>query len=447
MHEYYGANLFYPKNLTAAQTKDGLPVVIWLHPWSHNSGFTEGYISSARAIYYDLAAQGFLVFAFDQLGMGSRIYETINYFGHHHTGDGGTSSLWYDRPAHTEWSQLGKMTQDVSSAVDFLLAPSSGRGHPFHSGSWSFPKIKTTSIFAVGYSLGGTVGLHAAALDGRIAGVASISGFTPMRSNKIGSRTGGLLRDAELHQLQPRLGFYSSEPQDLPYDYDDVLALIAESGRPMLVYAPMQDRENGFEEVVAVVRRAKAAVGSKHAGMITLETPDTINRLDDATHTAIVEWLGIVDGNAGKTEPPRGARVAAMPCNGSMAAPPEYARWYSNVTDRTLRLHAWENPCLTIDCDSAGSACGVMAGAEPVVVTALSAGPKTTNWNFTWNLQWRFEGGALVEARGKCLHAAATSAEAVVTAVACDGSKSQEWALQSSGHVVHAASGGCLSVM
>jgi hypothetical protein len=116
-----------------------------------------------KVIYQDLAEQGYLVFCFDQLGMGSRIYETVQYNGDASSSGGtdGTSSTWYDRPAHKEWSQLGKMVQDVSSAVDFLLAPSTGRGHPFHSGQWDFPKIRNDKIFAVGYSLGGQVGLGA----------------------------------------------------------------------------------------------------------------------------------------------------------------------------------------------------------------------------------------------------------------------------------------------
>ena len=41
--------------------------------------------------------------------MGSRVYETVNVVGQHQ--DRGTSSAWYDRPSHTEWSQLGKMVQ------------------------------------------------------------------------------------------------------------------------------------------------------------------------------------------------------------------------------------------------------------------------------------------------------------------------------------------------
>jgi hypothetical protein len=47
------------------------------------------------------------------------------------------------------------------------------------------------------------------------------------------------------------------------------------------------------------------SVGSKHADMITLEVPDTINRLGDATHTAIVNWLGMVDGDSARKPGPR----------------------------------------------------------------------------------------------------------------------------------------------
>ena len=36
--EYYGANLFYPKERTAAQNSSGLPVVIWLHPYNPGLG-------------------------------------------------------------------------------------------------------------------------------------------------------------------------------------------------------------------------------------------------------------------------------------------------------------------------------------------------------------------------------------------------------------------------
>ena len=68
-------------------------------------------LNNRYRLYERLASQGYLVFCFDQLGMGSRVYETVNIVGQHQ--DRGTSGAWYDRPAHTEWSQLGKMVQDV----------------------------------------------------------------------------------------------------------------------------------------------------------------------------------------------------------------------------------------------------------------------------------------------------------------------------------------------
>jgi len=115
---YLHANLYYPSNATIGDGGESLPTVIWLHPFSHNSGFNEGYMESSSdngAIYYALANQGYLVMAFDQLGMGGRIYETLNL-----NTNGG--SRFYDR--FPNWSQLGKMVKDVSSAVDFLFATS-----------------------------------------------------------------------------------------------------------------------------------------------------------------------------------------------------------------------------------------------------------------------------------------------------------------------------------
>eukprot|EP01051_Picozoa_sp_SAG22_P008866 SAG22_NODE_702_length_7784_cov_2.279896_3_plen_937_part_00 len=229
--------------------------------------------------------------AFDQLGMGSRVYETVNVVGQHQ--DRGTSSAWYDRPSHAEWSQLGKMVFDVSSAVDFLVAPSTKRGHPFHSGNWSYPEINPAQVFTVGYGLGGTVGLYAAALDDRIAGAASICGFGSLRKATEGSRGGGLRRDFELHQLQPRLGFFASDPARLPYDVDDVLGLLlsqpsaAGKRRKAFVLSPQNDRINNVSEVEALV----ASLPSEALRGLTFVTPEGINRLDDSKQAAVVAWL------------------------------------------------------------------------------------------------------------------------------------------------------------
>jgi pimeloyl-ACP methyl ester carboxylesterase len=255
-------------------------------------------------LYELIASQGFLVFCFDQLGMGSRVYETVNGVGQHQ--DRGTSSAWYDRQSHTEWSQLGKMVQDVSAAVDFLLAPSTGRGHPFHSGNWSFPRVVPAQVFVVGYGLGAAVGLHAAALDVRIAGVASVCGFGSLRASVEGSRGGGLRRIFELHQLQPRLGFFVDKPEELPYDYDDVLSLIltkesaAGNQRKVFVLSSKDDRVHNVSEVESLVRSLATLPPLARQGL-TLSTPVGVNRLDDGKQHAVVDWLRAVVADVNNT--------------------------------------------------------------------------------------------------------------------------------------------------
>ena len=80
------------------------------------------------------------------------------------------------------------------------------------------------------------VGLYATALDERIAGLACFSGFTPMRTDTDAKPTGGIRRYWEWHALIPKLGLYHQKESTIPYDYDDVLALIAD--RKCLIYAP-----------------------------------------------------------------------------------------------------------------------------------------------------------------------------------------------------------------
>src|SRR5690625_7851006 len=67
---------------------------------------------------------------------------------------------------------MGKMTADVSGAVDALS---------------QLDGIDADQIYVVGYSLGGTVGLYATALDDRIRGLISVAGFTPMREGEEGA--------------------------------------------------------------------------------------------------------------------------------------------------------------------------------------------------------------------------------------------------------------------
>ncbi len=219
-----------------------MPVVIWLHPYSYSKGYSDLPIlpeSAGAAAYigasYPLQAQGYLgtdfkvkplvlegfgVFAYDMIGFGSRIPEVRRF---------------YDR--YPRWSLMGKMVDDVRSAVDVLS---------------DCDRIDSRRIYVMGYSLGATVGLLAAALDDRIAGAVSISGFTPLRTEK---GTGSLDNLAFIHGLMPRLGFFKGSQSRLPWDFDEALALIAP--RPLMVVAPQFDQEATLEDVKRGVEEAR----------------------------------------------------------------------------------------------------------------------------------------------------------------------------------------------
>jgi cephalosporin-C deacetylase-like acetyl esterase len=139
-------HLYYPSN-TPASTR--LPAVIWLHGYSYPLGYMWVYRSDPHPILA-LVNAGYAVLAFDQAGFGSRM---------------GEFAPFYKR--HPHWSLMGRMVEDTTRAVDALAADVA---------------IDPARISVFGYTIGGTVGLYAAALDPRIESVVSISGFTPMRT-------------------------------------------------------------------------------------------------------------------------------------------------------------------------------------------------------------------------------------------------------------------------
>jgi pimeloyl-ACP methyl ester carboxylesterase len=119
---------------------------------------------------------------------------------------------------HWRGSLLGTMIEEARAAVAFLACRSNGtrsherrcreqgvptRTYP-HLLDESLPPIDPNRIFLAGYSLGGAVALHAAALDEAVAGVAAFAGFTPMRTDSDDKPTGGGKRLSELHALVPR---------------------------------------------------------------------------------------------------------------------------------------------------------------------------------------------------------------------------------------------------
>jgi len=254
-------NVYYNPTVTTP-----MPAVIWLHPYSYASGYNEGYGVQGTTIYHRLAAAGCLVLAYDQCGFGLRLLEGRGFY-----------------TKHPKWSRLGRMVHDVRAAVDFLA---DGKG----KAKGTMPQVRKDQIVVLGYSLGGMVGLYASALDERVAGVASFCGFTPLRTDGDDKPTGGNRRLWHWHALQPLLGLFKDDYASIPYDFDDVLSLIAP--RPCLIVSPKRDRDADLSDVVACVSRARKAWDMKgKAAALTHLTPDDTNRFQADQNKVFLDWF------------------------------------------------------------------------------------------------------------------------------------------------------------
>lgn len=257
--DYLYGYLYYPKHREAEIRRGGarLPVVVYLHEYDYSKGFSsEGLDHQIRPYFQALTNKGYAVFAYDFMGFGNRIAEGRDF---------------YQRYPH--WSKMGKLVTDLQGAVDALS---------------HLNFIDSAKIFVTGYSLGATVGLYAAALDKRIAGVASVCGFAPMRLD--GPDKGGVKAYADMHALLPRLGFFIGNEDRIPYDFHEVLACIAP--RPVLVVAPKLDREARLEEVQSYVAEAEKVYrlyGRQEN--IRLYAPDDYNRFSAGIRQKTCDWL------------------------------------------------------------------------------------------------------------------------------------------------------------
>ena len=247
-------DLYYP-----AGTREGtkLPVVIWLHGYHFPLGYMWVYHTDTHPIPA-LVHEGFAVLAFDQTGFGSRCSEYAPF---------------YDR--WPEWSRLGRMVTDVQDAVSALQKDA---------------LVDPERISLLGFALGGTVGLYAAALDDRVRNVVSVCGFTPMRSDTGADGLSGMTRYSHLHNLLPRLGLFAGQEERLPYDFEDLIALTAPRG--VLVVQPTMDRDAD----PAAVRRAveHAAQAYEWAGapkQLELREPDDYGRLTTQTQIPLIAWI------------------------------------------------------------------------------------------------------------------------------------------------------------
>lgn len=245
--ERFDCDLYYPRAENEDRPGELIPTIIWLHPFSYNTGYGAG--GRGQVPVEEATDRGFALLCFDQLGFGTRIAE----------GEG-----FYER--HPDWSKMGKMVEDTLAAVETVSA---------------LEFVDTERIAVLGYSLGGTVGLYAAALDQRIRGVASVCGFSPFRSTDPDKERAHAIvrRFSHMHGLHPRLGLFLDNPARMPFDFHEVLGTIAP--RPTLTVAPSLDWNRPQEDVRRCVRNAREVFelyGEPNA--LELRTPEDLLSFD-----------------------------------------------------------------------------------------------------------------------------------------------------------------------
>lgn len=247
-------DLYFPAGTPADKR---LPTVIWLHGYSYPLGYMWVYRRDLHPVLA-LVQAGYAVLAFDQCGFGARMAEI---------------GPFYDRTPN--WSQLGKLIDDTRAAIDALEKDAN---------------VDPQQISLFGYTLGGAVALHTAALDARVKSVVSISGFTPMRKDTAAKSTGGLARFSVERPLVPKLGLFIGREAEIPYDYDDLLAAIAP--RPVLVVQPSMDRDATPADARAAVQQASRAYAAQGAAdKLRLDEPNDYQRLPAATQARAIEWM------------------------------------------------------------------------------------------------------------------------------------------------------------
>jgi len=253
--DYLYGYLYYPKGSDGKIKKGKLPILIYQHEYDYSKGFSSYH--RIEKFIQGMVDRGYAVFAYDMLGFGNRIEEGTHF---------------YDRYPH--WSKMGKMVVDLQGAVDAMV---------------NLDFVDSTKVMVAGYSLGATVGLYAAALDERIAGLVSVCGFTPMRLDTPEKGTEGIKAYSHLHGLLPRLGFFVGNEAHIPYDFHELLACVAP--RPVLVIAPTMDKTITLKDVELAVDKAKGVYRSMgKADNIGILTPYDYNRFSPEMQEKIAEW-------------------------------------------------------------------------------------------------------------------------------------------------------------
>ncbi|WP_119081072.1 alpha/beta fold hydrolase [Chitinophaga alhagiae] len=247
------------------------PVIIYSHQYAYSTGFSKGYDKNGRNgtadLFAELVSRGFAVLAIDLFGFGTRIEEATQF---------------YQR--HPHWSKMGKMVRDLQSCMDAVE---------------DLDYLDESRIYLLGNTIGGSLSLITAALDQRVAGVATVAAFSPWRtSNK---QYESLRTYAHLHGFIPRLGFFAENPGNAPVDFGEILAAVAP--KPVLLIAPDADRYTdikALQKVVGQVSDVYGLYGQKNS--LQVKYPHEINRMTREMYSEVGEFFTQLAGRYIQTD-------------------------------------------------------------------------------------------------------------------------------------------------
>src|SRR5690606_29018735 len=125
-------------------------------------------------------------------------------------------------------------------------------------------------------TIGGSVSILTAALDDRVAGVATVAAFSPWRTSN--SRYESLRTYSHLHGFIPRLGLFADKPAEAPVDFGEIIAAAAPT--PMLIIAPDLDWHTDSEALTEMMKPVHAVYGRYgKSSSLTVKQPHEINRM------------------------------------------------------------------------------------------------------------------------------------------------------------------------
>ena len=237
-----------------------LPVVIYSHQYGYSTGFSIGYDkdgpTGTRDLFEELIKRGYAVIAIDMFGFGTRIAEATNFYQRNH-----------------QWSKMGKMIRDLRACIDAVE---------------DIDYLDNNKVYLLGNTIGGDVSLMAAALDSRVAGVATVAAFSPLRTSN--SQYESLKIYSHLHGFIPRLGFFADRPQDVPVDFSEIIALAAP--KPVLLITPDMDRYtniSAFRDAMKPVKHIYDLYNKKEHLIITY--PHEINRMTPEMYKQVGDFF------------------------------------------------------------------------------------------------------------------------------------------------------------